>query len=42
MAMREKNKPAAINENATGKPINIKMTRPPNIKGGIHSKGIIG
>ena len=41
IAIAEKNNPAAIKENATGKPINIKTISPPNIKGGIHSNGII-
>jgi hypothetical protein len=41
IAMAPKKSPAAIKENATGKPINIKTIRPANIRGGIHSKGII-
>jgi hypothetical protein len=39
--MAEKNRLAAIRENATGKPISMKTIRPTNIRGGIHSNGII-
>src|SRR5579859_6724621 len=40
MAMKPKNRPTAASENDTGKPISMKTTRPPNIRGAIRSCGI--
>ena len=41
MARKPKESPTAASVNATGKPISIARTRPPNISGGIISSVII-
>ena len=41
MEIMPKNRPTDASENATGKPIIKNTTSPANIRGGIHSKGII-
>src|SRR4026207_332628 len=40
MAMKPKNSPTAAREKVPGKPITMNSTRPPNIRGAIHSRGI--